>query len=383
MDNKENLPEHLKQEVKEAEKEAVARMEIEYELRNNIAYKEFFSMYHPDDIEEFIKAYARRKVTWMHWGKYYYTHNQEHQLRFYNKAQDCLWQIQQKKLFNLQCQWRAERIKIPGISCTTDFRFWEYNIKQCSFMPAITHWEFEMYMDYFRSEESEIDPAEYDFEFEWQDYSRMAENINSNKESISIAIPLWYRFYDNRMGTGTLLCLPDLRGEKENKYLKAYYEYVNNEENKSHLSVQPSAQDENNYLSVYNPVVVEKFVRLYEDKEILRYFLSYEKSHKQLDFDDEMAEVAFKELREINETIAIKEGTDWRDSLVQTWEAYRRKQIVNILPLVYDEYVMKQDLSIFYDKERDIKELKADMEKWRDAILKGRELLAEPKDFNF
>jgi len=42
MENKENLPAHLRQEVDEAEREAIARMEIEYDLRNNIRYKKFF-----------------------------------------------------------------------------------------------------------------------------------------------------------------------------------------------------------------------------------------------------------------------------------------------------------------------------------------------------
>ena len=127
MDNEnEKLPAHLKQEVDEAQKEAIARMEIEYDLRNETKYKEFFSGYHPDDVEEFIKAYSGRKITWINWGKFYYEHNEDHQLRFYNQAQQCLWQIQQKKLFNLQCQWRAEKIKIPGIVTTIDFRYWEY-----------------------------------------------------------------------------------------------------------------------------------------------------------------------------------------------------------------------------------------------------------------
>ena len=381
-ENKENLPEHLRQEVDEAEKEAVARMEIEYELRNNARYKEFFATYHPDDIEEFIKAYARRKVTWVNWGKFYYEHNEDHQLRFYNMAQSCLWQIQQKKLFNLQCQWRAEKIKIPGITTTMDFRYWEYNIKQCNFVPPITQWEFDLYLEYFQNDDAEIDPAEADYEFEWQDYLRFSEEYNNAKEGEELIIPLWYQFYDNRMGTDKLMNLNDVRGEKESKYLKIYYEHINKAAPEEKTEGSSSKKEGTEYLSVYNPNIIEKFVRSYEDKDILKYFLSYEKSHKPMDFADELAELAFKELKELSEVIPISASTDWRDALIEAWEDYRAKQILKLLPLVYEDYLQKQELGISYENEESL-EINEELEEWKTAIVKGRELSGEANDFNF
>jgi len=381
-ENKENLPEHLRQEVDEAEKEAIARMEIEYELRHNERYKEFFATYHPDDIEEFIKAYARRKVTWINWGKYYYEHNEDHQLRFYNMAQNCLWQIQQKKLFNLQCQWRAEKIKIPGITTTMDFRYWEYNIKQCNFVSPITQWEFDLYMEYLQSPDAEIDPAEADYEFEWQDYLRFTEEYNSAKEGEELIIPLWYQFYDNRMGTDKLMNMNDMRGEKESKYLKLYYEHINKNTTDEKSDSAASKKESNEYLSVYNPTIIEKFVRKYEDKDILKYFLSYEKSHKPMDFADELAEMAFKELKEISDVVPVRSSGDWRDALIEAWEEYRRKQILRLLPLVYEDYLQKHELGISYENEESV-EINEELEEWKNAIVKGRELSGESQDLNF
>ena len=139
---------------------------------------------------------------------------------------------------------------------------------------------------------------------------------------------------------------------------------------------------DNDYLSVYNPGIIEKFVRTYEDKEILRYFLSYEKSHKPMEFADELAEMAFKELRELSEEVPIKSSDDWREALIDAWEDYRRKQIIKLLPLVYEDYLQKQELGISYQPE-DSKEINLEVEEWRNAIIKGRELLLEPPDFNF
>jgi hypothetical protein len=380
-ENKENLPEHLKQEVDDAQREAVARMEIEYELRNNPRYKEFFTTYHPDDIEEFIKAYARRKVTWINWGKFYYDHNEDHQLRFYNQAQSCLWQIQQKKLFNLQCQWRAEKIKLPGVVSTVDFRYWEYNIKQCNFVPSITQWEFDLYVEFFQSSEAEVDPAETDYEFEWQDYVRFTEEYNNERENSEWVLPLWYQFYDNRMGTDKLMGSQDLRGEKENKYLKIYYDHINKTMPEERSDAAESKR-EGDYLSVYNPNIIEKFVRSYEDREILKYFLSYEKSHKPMDFADELAEMAFKELKDIIELVPVKENSDWREALIDAWEEYRKKQILKLLPLVYEDYLQKQELGISYELEEST-EVNEELEEWKTAIKKGRELSGEAADFNF
>ena len=382
MDNNENLPAHLKQEVDEAQKEAIARMEIEYNLRNDPKYKDFFAGYHPDDVEEFIKAYSGRKTTWINWGKFYYEHNEDHQLQFYNQAQQCLWQIQQKKLFNLQCQWRAEKIKIPGIITTIDFRYWEYNIKQCTFIPPITQWEFELYLEYLQSDEVEIDPAEADFEFEWQDFTQFADDYNSVKEDEELIVPLWYQFYDNRMGTDSLMGLPDKRGEKESRYLKAFYEHTNKTMPDEKSDAIKIDKKENDYLSVYNSGIIENFVRAYEDKEILKYFLSYEKSHKTMEFADELAEIAFKELKELNEDVPIKSSSDWREALIDAWEDYRRKQILKLLPLVYEDYLQKQELGISYLSE-ETKEINSEVDEWRSAIIKGRELLLEPPDFNF
>ena len=101
-----------------------------------------------------------------------------------------------------------------------------------------------------------------------------------------------------------------------------------------------------------------------------------------MEFADELAEIAFKELRELNEEIPIKSSPDWREALIDAWENYRRKQITKLLPLVYEDYLQKQELGISYQSE-DSKEITLEMEEWRTAIIKGRELSLEPPDFNF
>jgi len=70
-----------------------------------------------------------------------------------------------------------------------------------------------------------------------------------------------------------------------------------------------------------------------------------------MEFADELAEMAFKELRELSEEIPIKSADDWREALIDAWEEYKRKQILKLLPLVYEDYLQKQELGISYQAE--------------------------------
>ncbi|NNM95471.1 MAG: hypothetical protein HKL88_08420 [Bacteroidia bacterium] len=377
-----NLPPHLQKKVDEAAKEAEERMEIEYDLRNNPLYKNFFSRYNPADVEEFIKDYASRKVSWMSWGRNFYQQKEDQQLRNLFLAENCLWQIQQKKLFNLQCQWRAEKIKLRGISSTADFRYWEYHIKRCSFLPPITQWEFELFMDFMLSGENEIDPWENDGMFEWQDYGKFVKEAKLSDNRNDLVLPLWYAYFDNRMGTGSLMLLPDLRGEKEEKYIRLYNENRNKTAGEKEASgSNPLKRDD--YLSAWEPKQVEEFISLFEDKLILKYYHFYhDKSNKPMDAADELAQEAFDELREVDEPVSIRAGSDWRESLIDAWEEYRNKQIVKLLPLVYDEYLHKQNLGISYQKEEN-PALAAQVREWKAIIIKGREIAGEASDMDF
>lgn len=377
-----NLPPHLQKKVDEAAREAEERMEIEYDLRNNPAYKKFFSRFEPDNIEEFIKDYSSRKISWINWGKSFYQQREDQQLQYLLLAELCLWQIQQKKLFNLQCQWRAEKIKLQGVTVTPDFQYWQFHIRHCHFLPPITQWEFELYMDYMQSGESEIDPWECDNRFEWQDYKRITEESKHPEKQDENIFPYWYSYFDSKMGTGSLMDLPDIRGQKEERYIRLYHEHI--AKNKPlGISGMVEPWDNKNFLSAWEPKIVEEFIRTYENKQILKYYLFYhERSIKNMDSTDELAQEAFEDLREADEPVSIRSGNDWREALIETWEDYRNKQIVKLLPLVYDEYLQKHNLGITYEKE-ETPALVEHAEEWKNAIIKGRELAGEPPDLNF
>ncbi len=94
-------------------------------LRSEDRFKEYFNQFDPASVETFIENYAKDWVHWQTTGK---------SLRDYEKQKKDDWMkgciyglkvIQQKKFFNLQCLWRAEKIKLEGFKICYDFDYWQ------------------------------------------------------------------------------------------------------------------------------------------------------------------------------------------------------------------------------------------------------------------
>src|ERR1035437_4003016 len=98
---------------KEEENQRIINESYE-DLQNNPKYKEFFEQYNSDSVKEFMKHYALEKGSWTKHGKLFLQMELKFTNQFRTHAYEGLWEIQQKKLFNLQCLWRAEQIELIG-----------------------------------------------------------------------------------------------------------------------------------------------------------------------------------------------------------------------------------------------------------------------------
>jgi hypothetical protein len=165
--------------------------------------------------------------------------------------------ILQKKLFNLQLQWRAELVEIPQIRICGDFLFWKKRIRDCPFIDAVTSTEVEI-MKRFLVDEQYVSTSN-SWRVQWQDTKEL---VKKNKKGDMENYPQWYEYYDLQMGTSKLLLLPDIRGEKEEYYIPACLE----EEHKKN-----PIQSDNTFIKpkpgLYgDPKVFNEFINLFEDK---------------------------------------------------------------------------------------------------------------------
>lgn len=351
------------------------------EIKNSETAREYFANYRPDSIETFIKSYVSRKVHLLQCYEYYsgiYHEKENSELDYYKKAEEILGVILQKKLFNLQLQWRAGQLVIGEIEIAYDFQFWEKHILACPFIPTITTKELEMMKEYLLSfyEDDGIE----NFYTQWQDYDYITQKDEYGDLD---NLPDWYDFYDSRMGTRMLLLLPNLKGAKEDFYLGISSKPVE-EANPSENSPEPLP-----YLNSYGESIFDFSKHFEKDKyfsALFKYYKYFEEKERKYPNADELKE-AVQFLQTADRPVYLKSHLPWDQAILSAMKEYRNTRIVEALDFAYDEYLMMKELGLYKDKspEEIKKEYNNDfiVQLFHEKILEGRVQNGEPGDFNY
>ena len=365
------LPKHIVDSIKKNEEHGKMITAIEKELRGNPKYREFFGDCHDSSWDGFVHNYAMTKAYAFYLGDYYVKKKENRDLEYYNEADAVIWEIQQKKLFNYQCLWRAEKVKTEHVELVSDFIYWGHKIKNCPFIEPISEEEVAMYKSFLETTEVDDYFDSYNY-YDWQDYETYKEEASGDAEAI--AYPDWYEYYDMRMGTGALLLLPDIRYEKEQFYLNLYHEDMR----ATHPQTVQSEVKTKEFIKYYDyENVVRKFAEKFEDARTLKYMDAYRNETSKSDNID--FELFVHKLCEINEVLPIESHYDWKIALSRAYNKYVRGKIINQLDNVFRDYQSKINMGIGFaedDKANDFSYRK-------DIIIKARVLNGEPPDLNF
>ena len=356
--------------------------EIENDLRTNPRYKSLFEQYNKNSIDLFIDYYKKKKVGWLTYGEKYMQNEQERILRYNAIAEQKLWEIQQVKLFDTQCLWRAEQITIPEVQITPDFEYWEKAIENCPFLSPISEEEFNLYRDYILTDEADMDRDPYRWTIDsWQDYDEIHNSyVNDNDSTLNV--PEWYLFYYNRRGSNPCSLLQDIRGQKEDFYRTLYF---NRPEAIEERNKPRPDYDHRPSFSYYTDDNLFNFVNQFEERKVVEY-ARVMKYIRDLDDDDEL-EDAVDTLKNADEPVEIDApNDDWRTAIIRTANLYIKRKIYTSLEHAYKSYLRRQKLGIAfetYQTARDIEFKKQMAAHYKMTILEGRKLNNEPEDFNF
>src|SRR5438045_2809039 len=93
------------------------------------------------------------------------------------------------------------------------------HILNCPFLDPVSEEDVAIYMQYLQSNNFCNNPFMYR---QWQDYEQLKEAYTTDNSDF--AVPDWYEFHNGRTGHGTYMLLPDIRGEKEEHYMKIWRE---------------------------------------------------------------------------------------------------------------------------------------------------------------
>ena len=379
-DNNEKKPplsEYQQKEVKRIMLQAISESEVEQTLRTEPRFVNFFQGYNATSVENFIRSYKWLKAFILQHGNRWLEKEEQESLKWINAAQDHLGYIQQKKLFDAQCLWRAEQLTIPEIEICFDFELWEHDVLNCPFIEPITSSDVDLYVRYLQQDNVDFGLGWF---YNWQDYKDIKEAYHS--ENANRNFPEWYNFHINNKGGSYMLSLPDIRNEKENFYLDISRKHFQ-KENKAKIEEHERTRDKRPFLqSTYDANFMRFFISTFENKELLEYYNAYRKN-QEIDGNEEIENI-IRELINEHEPIPIQAHSDWREAIKQAYDAFRAKKIAEHLPQAFEEYQLHLSLKIQSsgDKERfnSYNETRANIVK---LILKGRELNGEPLDLNF
>ena len=353
----------------------LTKEEIKADLRTNPRYKQFFERYSEWSLDDFITRYGWFKPFVLDCGKEDIKAEEESLERQAEHAYELLWQIQQRKLFNLQCEWRAGLITLPDVRTTWDFHYWGLMIQRCPFLSPISYGEYDLFQQYIMSNNYE---DEHYYYIDWQEYDQLKE---CNDESDSgPEYPEWYAYYELYREGANWRMMSNVRGEKEDTYLRLYRE----ERDKGKPPIHYTPMDPRPQLSPYDHKTMEEFVRLFETPEMLRCLQAYWR-HKEMT-DDEELEHAILTLKCASSPIPMEPHDNWRDAILAAARYARQVNDSQACKWAYTDYLRRQELGLPYEITLD-KESLENEEKWRndkaDKVRRGRVLNGEPDDWNF
>lgn len=380
-------------------------------LRTEPNYLNYFAQFDPESVERFINDYGKSKYYKYEREEYYKSRYEAYQTHFLSHAERYLEQILQKKLFNLQCLWRADQIELPLVDISDDFVYWSNNIRACPFIPPITEEEIDLCIRFLKED---IDwghcnnPYAEDI---WQDYEEFKNQlfIDENQGTpeaeelrfYATEMPQLYLFFDTYQGTTHLLRLPDIRGKKERVYKDegrniAYEERVAvlKAENKIKVDENGNIVHKTTALPILYSSDEAKFIEAAEDERTKDLFKAYEHDRQSNhDLNYEGLEDDLETLKEFDEPIPIEAYSDWRFAVRMATYRFRQKKAAEMLPYVYDSYLLE------FDDETDTDKIIAQRvarvqfsDKYgiykhllykKNEFLNGREALTGKRDFDY
>ncbi|MGV9003693.1 hypothetical protein [Flavobacterium sp.] len=351
------------------------KMEWAKALEENESFQEYLKTFNPVSITDIVANYVQRKFKWYRYGAMYKDLIEQERSKWLDEAYNALTMILQKKLFDLQCLWRANQIKLKGVTISFEFNVLESDPFNCSFLDPITADEVSMYQDFLNN--GGLDFNKYIFEYEWQNYDEIKESYHD--ENRASDMPQWYEFHNLRTGNSRLLLLPDIRGEQEHFYITLAD--IRNQEIDAVVVTAPAEPiDMRPFLNSYDKNIMDFIVTTFDTKETQIKYSYYTEGDKSDKYDFHYEDI-FRLLMNAKECIPIEAHYNFKEALDKAYNAYKCRKISEYLPLAHEHYLFNIEMGLRGLKTRSVH--RAGKKLFENLILKGRELNGEPRDFNF
>lgn len=348
------------------------------EFMSNEPFIKYLEGFRSGSSKSAIDSYLTIRYRWFQFGDLYKEIIDRDRIKWIDLAFVGLGAILQKKLFDLQCLWRANEITIASITISKSFERLGGNIFNCDFLEPITEDEIAMYQEYLIQGDFEFNDYE-DF-YDWQNYDEIKKSYHS--EVSGSIIPSWYMFHNLRTGNSKLFLLPDSRGEKEKFYLDLFRKDMD-ENNPSKTSQENIITDTRPFFNIYEDEILLHILKTFDTKEAQKLYEYYHEGFEKKHDENEEYETIFNELLKVNEFVPIESHYNFKEALKNAYHRYKCQKIAEHIPIAYEQYMFNLQFGISAPSERNSISWDLLIATVENAILDGRELNGEPRDFDF
>jgi hypothetical protein len=360
----------------------MTREEIEKTLREEERYQTYFKGFAGFSVESFIKDYAFKKWMWWQYGDQYLKAQENADEYLIDDASKHLAIIQQKKLFDVQCQWRAEKIELAAIEICFDFEAWQHNVMHCPFIEPVTRHDIELYQQYLSTTYVEFDDDFFYFG-DWQNYNGLKKTYN-DVENSTVNFPEWYAYHNLHTGANVLMLLPNIRGSKE-----AFYEEKDREARadiiKQQAEKSQTRSDNRPHIATYDIDKLEAFIEACEDKQTKIYYRASKQQNRNNDEEEELHNI-IDYLLDQDKPVAIEGHNDFREALRLAKNRMKANKLMEFLPYAFEEYQIARSMG-FGPSDDVVKNFNWYIDDLKPSymkrILNGRKACGEPENLDF
>ena len=348
------------------------------DLKTNPKYQKYYEGYAPAAVDSFIKSYADQKLRCLEHGRKKDNLEERNQLHWLKVATEHFMIIQRKKIFDAECLWNANELKIAEIETSGDFYGWYENLFNCPFVSPIGKEDIRLYIRFLQLYSAPLYLHYTMWESLYDDYHR----FRKGKKAYS-NLPAYYVFHTRETGNDRYLELPDTRTAREQHYIGLQRE-ANREEDEAREKALAATRDNRPRLSHYDPAVVQQFVKRFESREMQGWSAAYEKALGEKSDKKSNIMNTISILLEEDKPLPINKAAPFEKALDQAYLIKATAELIEAIPRAYDEYLLKQEMQMHPKPRQEVLDWQQKMGGIGKAnIIAGRKLAGEPENLDF
>ncbi len=327
----------------------------------------------PDGIESFLTYYSGHKAKVIDKGDDFTRHIHKMGEVHKEMAWKAYGAILSRKLFILQCRWRAEQLILKDVAISYDFWYWGYDRYCCPFIDEVTVEELELMKAFL------LQPAFSRWDLDqlenWQDYDQYLTGPDKDT-NLGVDYPSWFAYCDGHGTDPDWRSLPDIRGQKEHAYMNA----ARSTRTTQRAADTPKEETKKSLDYDDRELMAAELADLLEDTTTAQYIRDKYDARKGQTYPDvDVALMYFEAFH--TEEFPVQAHENWGEGLNLAADQFFARRAAEVLEETHEEYLYRKANNLLEKEEHNYFRRIAD--KYGEFIMEGRMKKGEPKDLNF